>query len=432
MSANQVDHKGENQGDREGESRSGREGANQGDREGRPYHITKKRPEILEQDLAGRWHALPAAQCLPLTGGEACYLQYAGRSGGPQGPDIRDAVLQFASAHPDAGEGRITGDVEFHVRCSDWYAHQHHTDPRYNNVILHVVLVVDSVGPVLRQDGQVIPVCSLNDLVPTIFLHPLWPCQCIIPSMNLEARDALLQRAGMLRFEQKTQNLLEQLRASRPYAPFSACDVCLIPALVEAMGYGRDRAFFRAVGQRLVGIASDIPEPAGRAAEPSPLDAGRLRTSGKLVEQWRVKGAWETIRQVMPGRGQARPLPCTKHDTDSYRVGAGLAPVLDALRAIFADLGPARADILVCNVVLPFAAAVALIEEDQPLLEYAQELYMAYPALASNQVTRSMYRQLGLEREPKNACQQQGLHYIYAQTCREKRCAACIVVGRDA
>ncbi|HEU0002675.1 MAG TPA: hypothetical protein VFQ36_17335 [Ktedonobacteraceae bacterium] len=66
------------------------------------------------------------------------------------------------------------------------------------------------------------------------------------------------------------------------------------------------------------------------------------------------------------------------------------------------------------------------------MLEKAQELYRAYPALTSNQVTRSMWRQLGLEREPGNACQQQGLHYIYAQTCREKQCAACIVVGRDA
>lgn len=110
----------------------------------------------------------------------------------------------------------------------------------------------------------------------------------------------------------------------------------------------------------------------------------------------------------------------------------GLAPALvDCLRSIFPDLGHARADILICNVVLPFAAAVANIEQDQLLLEQARELYRAYPGLSSNQVTRSMYHQLGLEREPKNACQQQGLHYIYAQTCREKHCAACIVVGRD-
>lgn len=375
--------------------------------------MTQAAPYI-EQDLAHRWHALPLAQALPLISGEACCLLYAGRSGGPQGPDVRDAVLQFASEHASMVEGHVTGDVEFHIRCSDWYAHQHHTDPRYNNVILHVVLIFDSAGPVLRQDGRAVSVCSLNDLIPAIFPQPLWPCQCILPSMSGEARSALLQHAGLLRFEQKTQNLLAQLRVSQSHIPFSAYDVCLIPALIEAMGYGRDRAFFRAIGQRLVGLSSEIPEPAGRAAEPSPLDAGRLRASGKLVEQWRANGAWETIREAIISN---RP---------------GLVPALAALRAIFSDLGLARADILVCNVVLPFAAAVASLEQNQSLLEKAQELYRAYPALTSNQVTRSMYRQLGLEREPKNACQQQGLHYIYAQTCREKQCAACIVVGRDA
>ena len=417
--------------------------SNQGDREGRPYNTTKKRlaegvygrgdprgrpgsrdrpgsyghSEMLEQDLAHRWRVLPLAQSLPLVSGDACLLCYAGRPGGPQGPDIRDAVLQFVPEQAVAAAGRVTGDVEFHIRCSDWYTHRHHTDPRYNNVILHVVLIFDSVGPVLRQDGRAVPVCSLNDLVPSVFQQPLWPCQCSIPSMGAEARTALMQRAGMLRFEQKTQSLLAQLQVTQPHAPFSAYNVCLIPALVEALGYGRDRVFFRAVGQRLVGLSSDIPEPAGRAAEPSPLDAGRLRASGQLVEQWRVKGAWETIKNAIINVESEEP---------------GLAPALvDRLRAIFADLGPARADILICNVILPFAAAIANIEQDQPLLEQARELYRTYSGLPSNQVTRSMCRQLGLEREPKNACQQQGLHYIYAQTCREKHCAACIVVGRN-
>ncbi len=262
-------------------------------------------------------------QSLPLISGDACLLCYAGRTGGPQGPDIRDAVLQFAPEHGSAVAERVTGDVEFHIRCSDWYAHQHHTDPRYNNVILHVVLIFDSAGPVMRHDGHAVPVCSLNDLVPAIFPQPMWPCQCIIPSMDAEARSALLLRAGMVRFEQKTQNLLAQLQASQAHAPFSAYDVCFIPALVEALGYGRDRAFFRAIGQRLVGLASDIPEPAGRAAEPSPLDAGRLRTSGQLVEQWRVKGAWETIRNAIirmddaisggeDQGGASPPVPYTK------------------------------------------------------------------------------------------------------------------------
>jgi Protein of unknown function (DUF2851) len=329
------------------------------------------------------------------------------------------ALRPIEAAESQRPKGEKKTDTEFHIRCSDWYTHQHHTDPRYNNVILHVVLIFDSAGPVLRQDGQAVPVCSLNDLVPAIFSQPLWPCQCIIPSMDAEARAALLQRAGMLRFEQKTQSLLAQLQGGQPHTPFSAYDVCLIPALVEALGYGRDRLFFRAVGQRLVGLSSDIPEPAGRAAEPSPLDAGRLRASGKLVEQWRIEGAWETIRNVI----------IRMRDSSVYDEGRPQGS--PGLRAIFPDLSPARADILICNVVLPFAAAVANFEKDQLLLEQARELYRAYPGLSSNQVTRSMYRQLGLEREPKSACEQQGLHCIYAQTCREKHCATCIVVGRD-
>ena len=475
-----------NRSDRTDRNQSDRADKNQGDREGRPYPAMKRhlaegasskgdprgRPEILEQDLAYRWHALPLMQSLPLVDGDACLLCYAGRSGGPQGPDIRDAILQFAPEHAGTAAERITGDVEFHVRCSDWYAHRHHTDPRYNNVILHVVLLFDSAGPVLRQDGQAVPVCSLNDLVPAIFPQPLWPCQCIMPSMDAPARAALLQRAGLLRFEQKTQHLLAQLQLSQPHAPFSSCDVCLIPALVEALGYGRDRAFFRAVGQRLVGLPGDIPEPAGRAAEPSPLDAGRLRISGQIVEQWRETGAWEKIRHILTGLGDtsmydegrpqgAPPFPTTTpaptmnddgRDTNrSHSRGGGgvewggapcgrpslrraneqMKDVITSLRAIFPGIGPARADILICNVVLPFAAAVGHFERDQRLLERAGELYEAYPGLSSNQVTRSMCRQLGLEREPGSACQQQGLHYIYAQTCREKQCAACFVVGRE-
>jgi hypothetical protein len=69
---------------------------------------------------------------------------------------------------------------------------------------------------------------------------------------------------------------------------------------------------------------------------------------------------------------------------------------------------------------------VALLENDMPLAEQAESLYVRYPMLSSNAVTRTMGRQLQLNREPHSACQQQGLHYIYASTCREKQCAQCI------
>jgi hypothetical protein len=100
------------------------------------------------------------------------------------------------------------------------------------------------------------------------------------------------------------------------------------------------------------------------------------------------------------------------------------------LRTVFQDLGTARADILICNVVLPFAMAVALIEHDTMLAEQAQALYTEHPGLSSNRITRAMCDQLQLKREPGRACEQQGLQHIYQQTCREKRCELCMVGER--
>lgn len=366
----------------------------------------------LEHDLARRWWNLPVGTHLPLSDGNCCQVVFAGRPGGTVGPDVRDAVLDFLYSHQSrsarctSGEHECVGDIEFHIRSSDWFTHQHHTDARYNNVILHVVLICDDSTPILRQDGVIIPVCSLYDLYDLPHMPPLtptWPCQHIMPRLNDEEHTRLLQQAGLLRFEQKTHAFVELLHNASPSGQFSAYDTCLVPALAEGFGYGRDRAFFRAIGLHLLNLPHTLPEPLGHTPEPPSLDASRLRILYNLVEQWRMAGAWGTIRKAM---------------------GA-----IDELRAVFGKLSTARTDIVICNVVLPFATAVALIEHDTSLAERARELYLAYPALSSNQVTRAMSKQLQVKAH--GACQQQGLHYIYQQTCREKRCGECIAGKRD-
>ncbi len=47
------------------------------------------------------------------------------------------------------------GNVEIHIKSSDWIRHRHKSDPVYNSVILHVVLEDDK--PIARNDGQLIP-----------------------------------------------------------------------------------------------------------------------------------------------------------------------------------------------------------------------------------------------------------------------------------
>jgi hypothetical protein len=370
---------------------------------------------VPEDEVVRRWWALAPGSVLPLSSGGAYQLVFAGRHGGAQGPDALDVVLRTVSG------ARLVGDVEFHVRTSDWTAHGHDADPRYNNVILHVVLLCDDPAPTRRQDGRIVPLCSLYDLAPSDLVQPerTWPCTHVMRRLNESERDEMLHQAGLWRFEQKAHAFVEQLHAVDPIQTGEwrrSYDLCLLPALAEALGYGRDRAFFRAAGLRLMGLAAAIPEPLGRSPQPAPLDAGRLHVLRRLVAEWRPVGIWQTLSALLRPPHDSTPK-CS----------------LQALRSAFCCLGLSlgRCDILLCNVVLPFAAAVALLERDDALGALAREIIEIHPGLPSNRVTRAMTTQLQLSEEPRGSCQQQGLHYIYQQTCREKRCELCIAGKRD-
>ncbi len=382
---------------------------------------------VSEDEIARWWWALPSECILPLSDGRSYQLLFAGQPGGAMGPDVRDAVLCTSmprlSLVGEKGQQIVhrqqqAGDVEFHIRSSDWRVHQHDADPRYNNVVLHVVLLCDDPLPTTRQDAVVVPVCSLYDL-PSLLsasTRAAWPCQDVMQQLSDEERFKLLRRAGLLRFEQKTHIFVEQLHSISLSNRLDSYDICLIPALAEALGYGRNREFFRAVGLYLLDGARGVPEPLGRSAQPAPLDIQRLRVISKLVEQGYSSGVWRMLRNVLQPS-----VPCS------------IANLLQALRSVFCDLALslARTDILICNVVLPFAAAVALLEHDVRLIERAQELYVEHPGLSSNRVIRMMCAQLQLKEVPHGSCQQQGLHYIYQQTCREKHCTVC-VMGKKA
>lgn len=61
------------------------------------------------------------------------------------------------------GEQEWAGNVEIHIKASDWYAHGHESDKNYDNVVLHVVWESDI--PVLRKDGSLMAVLVLKDYV---------------------------------------------------------------------------------------------------------------------------------------------------------------------------------------------------------------------------------------------------------------------------
>jgi hypothetical protein len=71
------------------------------------------------------------------------------------GPDFSCALVKM--------NGIVwAGNVEIHLRSSDWFVHGHHHDPAYNNVILHVVLIHDKDVIV---HGRVLPTLELKSCI---------------------------------------------------------------------------------------------------------------------------------------------------------------------------------------------------------------------------------------------------------------------------
>ncbi|MBQ7462790.1 MAG: DUF2851 family protein [Bacteroidaceae bacterium] len=70
-----------------------------------------------------------------------------------QGPDFFNAKVRL-------GGTLWAGNVEVHLRSSDWYRHSHESDPAYNSVILHVVGEID--GEVRTQEGKTLPQVQLD------------------------------------------------------------------------------------------------------------------------------------------------------------------------------------------------------------------------------------------------------------------------------
>jgi Protein of unknown function (DUF2851) len=66
-----------------------------------------------------------------------------------------DAGPDFIKAHLIVGEKEWQGDVEIHLNEGDWYAHRHHQDERYNQVVLHVSFWNPKIAkPIVLQNGS--------------------------------------------------------------------------------------------------------------------------------------------------------------------------------------------------------------------------------------------------------------------------------------
>jgi len=89
---------------------------------------------------------------LRTTDGDPVEVVKPGRVQHHSGPDLEDALVRI-------GDQLWAGNVEVHMRSSDWNTHGHQYDPAYGNTLLHVVYEHDS--EVRTLDGRVLPTVEL-------------------------------------------------------------------------------------------------------------------------------------------------------------------------------------------------------------------------------------------------------------------------------
>ncbi|HYP39599.1 MAG TPA: DUF2851 family protein [Chloroflexia bacterium] len=248
--------------------------------------------EINEAILAAIWN-----EQSPLRGpmwdceGKPIAVVYRGRWTAGSGPDFEGAMLAM-------GEGSarlVTGAVEVHLRCADWWLHGHDTDPRYNSVALHVVLWPNAARPVTRADGAVVPTLVLADyitlssaellekvtpLVANLGALSEEPCWERTQDWPLEKLLEQIDAAGDARLQAKAALMESDLEA------YGSPDEAFYRGMMDALGYSANREPMRALASALP-LSQLLLLPLGRdeSERATLLESVLLGSAGFLPSQ---------------------------------------------------------------------------------------------------------------------------------------------------
>jgi len=165
--------------------------------------------EFLHHCWKFRW--LPHQQ-LKTTSGESLQIIKTGEHNFDSGPDFFNAKLKI-------GDTEWAGNIEIHLRSSDWEKHKHQTDKAYQNILLHVVYENDL--QLLDHSGKAVPTLELKTIIDADqyagylkLKNSLdWiPCENSIHRAEPFVVSAWLDRVLVERLEQKSQIILDALQ----------------------------------------------------------------------------------------------------------------------------------------------------------------------------------------------------------------------------
>jgi hypothetical protein len=431
-------------------------------------HAAHESDRVSELALSIAWHAGMTREVVT-TAGERIAVVFPGHWTHGHGPDFRDAMLERSDAH------LLTGAVEIHHRASDWVRHGHHIDPAYNDVVLHVVTIVDATET-LRLDGSPVPIAMLR--VPQSQLRAveerqpaIWSrlggdvCAPKLAKAQPTRIASILADLGDTRFDQRVTRFEAELTVAPPGA-------ALVPAIFEAFGYSSNREQMirlstaldwhtfaprlhhldrrsrtRLTLAILVGLGGWMPLSPSHAslAGLTPAETGEIEAIWSAeYDSWThailPATMWNTAR-VRPanqpvGRVSTLAALLGAHGSElvpvllnAIRDGVSIPACLHALAAgtTVPPLGTDRAIAITASVVLPFAVAYAHSVRDDALEDDALRAWATLPGSTMPRPARRAKFQVA-GRAPITQLRErgvQGLLYLDRSYCGPRRCYEC-------
>ena len=383
-----------------------------------------------------------------------------------QGVLNSDAGPDFFNATVEIGDETWVGNVEIHVRASDWFRHGHDGDDAYDSVILHVVQFDDM--PVRRKDGSVIPQIVIK-CTPEAAKHcnallehavRALPCEHTVKGLNSVYVTDWLTALGAQRLCRKSDRVLEIVEATGGHWE-GAAYITLARALgfglngepFEMLARGLPLAFLNRHHDDLLMTEAMIFGQAGLIPAPEPGEdpyVTRLRTEyGFAAMKFGLKRtglAWKMARtrpQNFPHRRLA--LLARRVHAGFYLMGdlADAGWCADAMRRVFdvtltgfwathftfstgegcspRALSRGSVDSLVINVALPLLYARAMMRGDTDGMNRCLE--MLYDLPAENNAIVRLFQAAGVE--CGSAFESQALVELRREYCEKRKCIYC-------
>jgi hypothetical protein len=131
----------------------------------------------------------------------------------------KNAGPDFSAAKIKIDNTTWVGNIELHIKSSDWLLHKHTADKNYSNIILHVVWQHDK--EIKDANDNNIPTLELQSCVPKMMLQKFErlmntsdfiPCCFSLPALNEVGWLAWKERLIVERLEKKSELIITKLQ----------------------------------------------------------------------------------------------------------------------------------------------------------------------------------------------------------------------------